>query len=111
MWNRIVFHVNRTADSGADELEYYIEDFYCKLFLILTVTAPQIHFTILWHVTCVYLLPSVLGYCLFGIRKSIRPAKNSVMRCWHGYGLWSEVHMIFHMIQLMPLPPCRLLLH
>ena len=29
-------------------------------------------------------LPSVLWHCWLGIRKSIRPVKNWMMRCWHG---------------------------
>jgi len=29
--------------------------------------------------------PSVLWQCYFGVRKSIRPVQNWVMRCWHGY--------------------------
>jgi len=30
-------------------------------------------------------LPSVLWHCWLGVRKSIRPVKNWVMRCWRGY--------------------------
>jgi len=30
-------------------------------------------------------LPSVLWHCWLGVRKSIRPVKNWVMRCWCGY--------------------------
>jgi len=30
-------------------------------------------------------LPSVLWHCWLDIRKSIRPVKNWVMRCWRGY--------------------------
>jgi len=30
------------------------------------------------------LLPSVLRHCLLGIRKSIWPVENWVVRCWHG---------------------------
>jgi len=110
VWNRIVFPVNRTAESGADELEYYIEDFYCKLFLILTVTAPQIHFTILWHLTCVFIAFS--AWILFVWHQEEHPAcKKFSHEVLAWLSLWSEVHMIFHMMQLMPLPPCRLLLH
>ena len=38
-------------------------------------------------------LPSVLWRCWLGVRKGIRPSKNWVVGCWHGYlsGLWSEV--------------------
>jgi len=35
-----------------------------------------------WHY---WLLPSVLWCCLLGIRRSMWPVKNWVMRCWHGY--------------------------
>ena len=31
------------------------------------------------------ILPSVLWHCWLGVRKSIRPVKNWVVRCWHGY--------------------------
>jgi len=30
-------------------------------------------------------LPSVFWHCWLGVRNSIRPVKNWVMRCWHGY--------------------------
>ena len=30
-------------------------------------------------------LPSVLWWCWLGIRKGIRPVKNWVVGCWHGY--------------------------
>ena len=30
-------------------------------------------------------LPLVLRHCWLGVRKSIRPVKNWVMRCWRGY--------------------------
>jgi len=30
-------------------------------------------------------MPSVLWHCLLGVRKSIRPVNNWVMRCWHSY--------------------------
>jgi len=30
-------------------------------------------------------MPSVLWYCLLGDRKGIRPVKNWVVGCWHGY--------------------------
>ena len=33
----------------------------------------------------IYHVPSVLWHCWFGIRKSIRPVKNWVMKCWCGY--------------------------
>ena len=41
--------------------------------------------------------PSVLWHCWLGGRKGIRPVKNWVVRCWHGY--LSGAHA-----QLMPLP-------
>jgi len=34
---------------------------------------------------CLNELLSVLWHCWLGIRKSSRPVKNWVMRCWHGY--------------------------
>ena len=33
----------------------------------------------------VYYAPSVLWHCWLGGRKGIRPVKNWVVRCWHGY--------------------------
>jgi len=30
-------------------------------------------------------MPSMLWHCWLGVRKSIWPVKNWVMRCWHGY--------------------------
>ena len=46
--------------------------------------------------------PSVLWCCWLGDRKGIRPVKNWVVGCWHGYlfGARSDLHMA----QLMPLP-------
>ena len=63
------------------------------------------------HCTAVAVfLPSVLWHCWLGIRKSIRPVKNWVMRCWRGYlsGVRSNA---LHVVQLMPLPPHHLMLH
>jgi len=34
---------------------------------------------------CVHLVPSVLWHCWLGGRKGIRPVKNWVVGCWHGY--------------------------
>jgi len=47
-------------------------------------------------------LPSVLWHSWMGVRKSIQPVKNWVMRCWYGYlsgakRLWTSLchcHMI-----------------
>ena len=36
-------------------------------------------------IICNGFLPSVLWRCWFGVRKSIRPVKNCVVRCWRGY--------------------------
>jgi len=33
----------------------------------------------------ILIVPSVLWHCWLGVRKSIRPVKNRVMRCWCGY--------------------------
>ena len=35
--------------------------------------------------------PSVLWHCWLGSRKGIRPVKNWVVGCWHGYQTWREV--------------------
>jgi len=39
-------------------------------------------------------LASVLWRYWLGVRKSIRPVKNWVIRCWHG-SVWSDVQMIW----------------
>ena len=46
------------------------------------------------------LLPSVLWRCWLGGRKGIRPVKNWVVGCWHGYLSAARCRLI----QLMPLP-------
>jgi len=56
------------------------------------------------------LLPSMLWHCRLGVRKSIQPVKNWVMRCWRGY-LSGATANDLHMVQLMPMPPHLLLLH
>ena len=38
-----------------------------------------------WPILCLVALPSVLWRCWLGGRKGIRPVKNWVVRCWHGY--------------------------
>jgi len=49
-------------------------------------------------------MPSVLGHCWLGVRKSIRPVKTSdEVLAWSS--VWSEMQMILHTVQLMPLPP------
>ena len=47
-------------------------------------------------------MPSMLWRCWLDCRKGIRPVKNWVVGCWHGYlsGAMSDLHMA----QLMPLP-------
>ena len=52
----------------------------------------QIAFTVFWLHAGLFpslllsvLLPSVLWCCRLGGRKSIRPVKNWVVGCWHGY--------------------------
>jgi len=42
-------------------------------------------FTSYYYYYCGYYLPSVLRHCWLGVRKNIRPVKNRVIRCWHGY--------------------------
>ena len=49
-------------------------------------------------------MPSVLWCCWLGVRKSIRPVKIWLMRCWHGYLLQQSANSL-HMVQLMPLSP------
>ena len=52
-----------------------------------TLTTTTFMFTVFCTCVC---LPSVLWCCWLGGRKGIRPVKNWVVRCWHGY-VWSEV--------------------
>ena len=47
-------------------------------------------------------MPSVLWHCWLGGRKSIRPVKNWVVRCWHG--CLSGVRCRLAYARLMPLP-------
>jgi len=47
-------------------------------------------------------MPSLLCCCWLGVRKSIWPVKNRVMRCWHDY--LSGARCIMRVVQLMPLP-------
>ena len=47
-------------------------------------------------------MPSVLWRCWLGGRKGIRPVKNWVVRCWHGY--LSGARCRLACTQLMPLP-------
>jgi len=47
-----------------------------------------------WNFLTDVTLPSVLWYCWLGIRKSIQPAKNLLMKCWCGYLFWSEVQIL-----------------
>ena len=46
--------------------------------------------------------PSVLWRCWLGGRKGIRPVKNWVVRCWHGYLSGARCRLAH--AQLMPLP-------
>ena len=55
---------------------------------------------VLWF-SFLELFPSVLWRCWFGGRKGIRPVKNWVVGCWHGYLSWARYRL---MAQLMPLP-------
>jgi len=48
------------------------------------------HMAMKYHLTFIYVLnmgvlPSVLSRCWLGGRKGIRPVKNWVVGCWHGY--------------------------
>ena len=42
-------------------------------------------YTFTYNVTIYSLWPSLLWRCWLGGRKGIRPVKNSVVGCWHGY--------------------------
>jgi len=51
-------------------LNVYFEELFATEFLLTNVTRD---------------IPSVLWHCWLGDRKGIRPVKNWVVRCWHGY--------------------------
>jgi len=42
------------------------------------------------HILLCIFMPSVLWRCCLGSRKGIRPIKNWVVGCWHGYGSGSR---------------------
>ena len=46
----------------------------------------------IWLFSAVVFLPSVLWHCWLGIRKSIWPIKNWVMRCWCGYYILRDLY-------------------
>jgi len=70
---------------------------YCN---ILHITSCSL--CVLVFYWCFYCVPSVLWHCWLGGRKGIRPVKNWVVRCWHGY--LSGVRCRLACAQLMPLP-------
>ena len=49
-------------------------------------------------------MPSVLWHCWLGGRKGIRPVKNWVVGCWHGYLSGVRCRLAYGPAQLMPLP-------
>ena len=49
--------------------------------VLLTLGYCMLHFCF----TVLTVLPSVLWHCWLGIRKSIQPVKNWMMRCWCGF--------------------------
>ena len=76
---------------------------------VLLVGQDYIYYT--WLVTILYFsveylfnkMPSVLWCCWLGGRKGIRPVKNWVVRCWHGYLSGARCCRLAYG-QLMPLP-------
>jgi len=75
----------------------------------------------LWHPSlgesgkdeiCGYFFPVVINFftLLLGVRKNIRPVKNGVMWCWHGYVSGASASDL-HLVELIQLPPSYLLLH
>ena len=58
--------------------------------------------SVLFSVYVLSKVPSVLWRCWLGSRKDIRPVKNWVVRCWHGY--LSGARCRLACAQLMPLP-------
>jgi len=61
-------------------------------------------------------VPSLLWHCWIGVRKSIRPAKNWVMRCWCGYlsrerCKWSWFCIWFSWCHCHPIISCFIKIH
>ena len=58
-----------------------------KIFMSLVLRLPpsQVGWDNVLTLVCLSVLPLVLWHCWLGIRKSIRPVKKWMMRCWHGY--------------------------
>jgi len=107
-------------------LEFFIS---AKIFCRSSPSAKNKIFSVFTILTCFYpntntllksekifcnifavMMPSVLWRCWLGVRKSIRPIKNWVMRCSHDCLSGARCKWL-HMVQLMPLPPRHLLLH
>ena len=55
-----------------------------------------------WQIDLTKVVPSVLWRCWLGGRKGIRPVKNWVVGCWHGYLSGARCRLAY--AQLMPLP-------
>jgi len=62
----------------------------------------HLEFWDIWDWVICITMPSVLWRCWLGGRKGIRPVKNWVVRCSHGYP--SGAMCTLSMAQLMPLP-------
>ena len=51
----------------------------------IAVENTQLNIYIFVTLPAQYCMPSVLRHCCLGGKKGIRPVKNWVVRCWHGY--------------------------
>jgi len=63
-------------------------DLHCIGLLYIQLSAASVLIKVLSIVYCLWrcdIMPSVLWRCQLGGRKGIRPVKNWVMGCWHGY--------------------------
>ena len=61
---------------------------YCNKHVCVSVSSTislQLHFQSSPNFLCMLPMPSMLWRCWLGGRKGIRPVKNWVVRCWHGY--------------------------
>ena len=66
---------------------------FCCWFILYLTMLITVYIDFWYHCTAIVLIiPSVLWHCWSGIRKSVRPVKNGVMRCWCGH--LSGVHIV-----------------
>jgi len=60
----------------------------CTSLPALSASLRSVGFVVVFrqcHIISYHRLPSVLWHCWLGSRKGIRPVKNWLVGCWHGY--------------------------